>query len=156
MGSFTKERPEKDYDDPKPKVIEQISRDESYIEISKIISLRGTCQRLSVGCVITQDNRIVSTGYNGSLNHHCEKCDIKNKCKDSVHAEANAIAFAAKRGISLEGSKLYCTHTPCYECSKLIIQAGIIEVLYNEFYGSPEGIYLLTKNGIPTMQFIKV
>lgn len=132
--------------------MERISREETYILISKTIAQRGTCQRAKVGCVITRENRIVSTGYNGSLNHHCEECDITHKCKDAIHAEANAITFAAKEGISLKDSKLYCTHAPCYECAKLIIQAGITEVWFDDLYTDPSGLNLLKINGVTVCQ----
>jgi len=127
------------------------SRDAQYLMIADIIGLRGTCLRGKLGCVITQNNRIVSTGYNGSLhgNNYCETtCDTRQPCIDSVHAEANAIAAAARNGIKLEGGTLYCSQTPCYNCAKLIIQAGIKRVVYHTAYRDDSGLALLIEKGI--------
>lgn len=125
-------------------ILSRLSRIETYIAIAIVISMRGTCRRAQVGCVITLENRIISTGYNGSLSDtHCQECDITEKCKDSIHAEANAISFAASVGIALKGATLYCTHSPCYECAKLIKQSGIKDVYYQEKYTTDDGMGLL-------------
>ena len=128
------------------------SREETYIAISLIISLRGTCLRGKNGCVITQENRIVATGYNGRFKGECTEktCDLKTGCVNAVHAEENAIAFAAKQGISLTGSTLYCTSCPCYHCAKLITQAGIYKVVYQQEYRNDEGKILLQSMGVIT------
>lgn len=129
------------------------TRHETYLAIAEVISLRGTCQRAKVGCVITQDNRIVSTGYNGPLGSvECNdtNCNLKEHCKHAVHAEANAIAFAAREGISLKGSTLYCLYSPCVDCARLIIQAGISKVVYREQYIPIDGYRLLISNGLST------
>jgi len=121
------------------------------MSIAFLVSKRGTCQRAKVGCVITQDKRIVATGYNGQILNagECRDiCDITIGCKHAVHAEANAIAFSARLGISLLGSTLYCTHQPCYECAKIIIQAGINKVYYCLPYRITDGIHLLSEAGI--------
>jgi dCMP deaminase len=132
---------------------QRITREAANMAIAHIISMRGTCKRARVGCVITQDNRIVATGYNGGLGlTHCN-CNVDEKCKNSVHAEANAISFAAKIGVSLAGSTLYCTHAPCFECAKLIIQAGIISVVYNKEYTTDPGMFLLQQNGISVTKY---
>lgn len=120
------------------------------MSIAFLVSKRATCERASVGCVIIKDKRIVATGYNGALiDGEClQVCNITEGCKHAVHAEANAIAFSAKLGISLLGSTLYCTHQPCYECAKLIIQSGIVEVYYCLPYRLTEGITLLAEAGV--------
>lgn len=122
-------------------------RDALNMTIAEVISLRGTCQRAKVGCVIVKDGRIISTGYNGSVvpGKHCNElgCDIHSKCKHSVHAEANAISFAAREGLSLKTASLYCTTAPCYECAKLIIQAGITHVYWMAGYTNNEGLDIL-------------
>lgn len=127
------------------------SRDETYLAIAEVIGFRGTCLRGKVGCIITIDNRIISSGYNGPLDaigctHH--NCDLTQKCVKAVHAEANAISFAAKEGIKLKGATLYCKVAPCLECARLIIQSGIIRVLYHEDYKNDLGINLLEINGV--------
>lgn len=127
------------------------SRDQTYMAIAEIIAQRGTCGRAKVGAVICIDNRIISTGYNGppSQAEHCSEkvCDINHSCKRAVHAEVNAIAFAAKEGISTNEGTLYCSYSPCTSCAKLIIQAGIKRVVFNEIYDL-EGINTLMESGI--------
>jgi dCMP deaminase len=133
-----------------------LSRVQTDMAIAHIIAMRGSCRRAKVGCVITRDHRIISTGYNGSLLYKkCLECDISKKCKDAVHAEANAIAFAAKEGIRLNGATLYCTHAPCYECAKLIHQVGIKDVIYEELYETDkaEGIIFLNAHNISAMRY---
>lgn len=129
--------------------LDRLSRIETYLAIAKVISMRGTCRRARVGCVITIENRIVATGYNGSLlDTHCLECNTSEKCKDAIHAEGNAIAFAAKHGIALLGGILYCTHQPCMECAKLIIQAGIKSVMYLEKYTGEDSTHFLRLNNV--------
>lgn len=129
------------------------TRHETYLAIAQIISRRGTCKRAKVGCVITQDNRIVSTGYNGpigSMECNSTHCNLNEHCKHAVHAEANAIAFAAREGISLKHATLYCLYSPCVDCARLIIQAGIIRVVYKNQYIPIDGYTLLIANGVAT------
>jgi len=112
----------------------RISRHEVNLRVAQVVALRGTCLRAKVGAVATIDNRIVATGYNGSLaaQDHCtsETCSPFEHCPNSVHAEANLIAYAAKKGVALEGATIYVTHSPCQKCLELIIQSGIKEVVY--------------------------
>lgn len=122
------------------------SRDFLNLQIAELISQRATCLRAKVGCVITIEGRIISTGYNGTLVGVCNEavCDIKSKCRHAVHAEANAISFAASMGIKLNGATLYCTYCPCYECAKLIAQSGITRVVYmNEYHSMKDTVDLL-------------
>lgn len=126
---------------------ERISRDTLYIATASLMSLRGTCKRMKVGCVITsKDNRIIATGYNGSLDKHCTLCDLSKPCTEAIHAEANAIAYAAKKGIPLDGSIIYCTHSPCLKCAELIIQSGIKKVVYSKPYRDQTPKILLESN----------
>lgn len=102
-------------------------------------SRRATCNRKHVGAVIVKDKRIVSTGYNGSMNGlaHCDDEGhlMKNDhCIRTVHAEANAIVQAARYGAPVDGGAIYTTASPCFPCFKLIVNAGIIGVFYGEFY----------------------
>jgi dCMP deaminase len=142
--------------------VKRIERAVLNMSIAFLISKRGTCHRAQVGAVITKDHRIISTGYNGSLpvaqglnmpEDYCiTNCDIQNACKHAMHAEANAISFAAKQGISLNDATLYCTHQPCYECAKLIIQAGIARVYYCLPYRILDGLDLLNEHDISAVE----
>ena len=117
--------------------------------VARLISARSTCSRAQVGCVIAIDSRIVSTGYNGSpagIQHCWHKDD--EPCRDSVHAEANAIAFAAKFGIAIDGATLYTTISPCKTCAQLIINAGIKKVYYTLIHRDATGIDLLQEANI--------
>lgn len=131
---------------------QRISRNEYYSAVALITSLRSTCGRAQVGCAIVKDGRIISVGYNGSLPNHLQcteaNCKLGEHCKISVHAEANAIAWAAKEGIALKGSSIYCTHLPCLKCTELIIQAGIVEVNYMISYRITDGLEKLKASGI--------
>ena len=100
---------------------------------------RATCLRKKVGAVIVRDRTVLSTGYNGSIRGlpHCEDegCVVEDgHCITTVHAEANAILQAAKNGVSVDGAELYTTASPCWNCFKLIANAGIRTIYYGEFY----------------------
>lgn len=129
-----------------------------FMAIAQVMSLRGTCQRAKVGCIITSpDHRIISSGYNGTLIRapHCTEmgCNLEEKCQHSVHAEANAISFAARFGISLSGSIMFCTTAPCKSCAMLIIQAGVHKVVYLSDYTDNIGIKMLTDHNIGVQQY---
>lgn len=136
--------------------MERISRDELGMSIAELVSQRASCLRGRVGAVITHNHRIVSTGYNGPTHGAvpCTKisCDLNQPCTRAVHAELNAILAAARTGIALEGSTLYCTTSPCLNCAAAIIQAGIRKVYYGKVYRSPDGLALLTSSGIECHQ----
>lgn len=121
---------------------------------------RSTCLRRRVGAVIAQDHRIISQGYNGapSGKPHCtyETCNEHNPCNNTVHAEINAIAFAARYGISTEGATIYTTLAPCLECSKAIINSGIKKVIYESPYRDESGINLLKESGIDTKMYLEL
>ncbi|MHA1806805.1 MAG: deoxycytidylate deaminase, partial [Candidatus Thorarchaeota archaeon] len=116
----------------------RFSRDELLGNIAKLVARRSTCLRSSVGALLAREGRIISMGYNGAPAgmRHCEPetCGPGEQCTRTVHAEANAIAFAAKTGIETNGSTLYTTHSPCNDCAKLLINAGICRVIYWEAY----------------------
>ena len=100
---------------------------------------RSTCPRKHVGAVIVRDKAILSTGYNGSIRQapHCTDvgCLMENShCVRTVHAEANALVQAACHGTRLEGAEIYVTASPCFDCFKLIVNAGIRTIYYGEFY----------------------
>jgi dCMP deaminase len=121
-----------------------------YMNIAGEVSQLSKCSRKKVGAIIVKDNNILSFGYNGTPSGFCNTCEEDNKTKWSVlHAESNAIVKVAKSTNSSSGSTLYCTLSPCRDCSKLIIQAGIVKVVYKEVYeGSTEGLDLMKESGI--------
>ena len=110
-----------------------------FLQLAKMVSNRSTCDRLSVGAVITKDNRILATGYNGSLPGapHCDDVGhllVHGHCKRTVHAEVNAITQAARHGISIEDATIYITHSPCLDCFKVIVASGIKAISFKEAY----------------------
>lgn len=110
-----------------------------FMKIAEQVATRSTCDRRHVGAVIVRDRTILSTGYNGSLpgTPHCDDIghDLENgHCVRTVHAEANAIAQAARNGVRIDGSELYVTHSPCLTCFKLVANSGIKTIYYSEFY----------------------
>lgn len=109
------------------------------MNIAEQVATRSTCDRKHIGAVIVRDKTILSTGYNGSLRGapHCDEIghDMENgHCMRTVHAEANAIAQAAKHGIMIDNAELYVTASPCLTCFKLVANAGISVIYYKEFY----------------------
>lgn len=123
------------------------SRDEVFMNIAITLANRSVCLSKRVGSLITREGRVRSVGYNGPVSgeEHCKECQGK-ACNISVHAEANAIAFAAKEGVSVEGCTLYCTLAPCINCAKLIVQSGIKRVVFLDYYRLDEGITFLSKH----------
>lgn len=124
------------------------------MSMAQNVASLGTCSRLQVGALIVYRARVISTGYNGAPAKmpHCRH-EGNEPCLDSVHAEANAIAFAARLGgAGTEGSTLIVTHAPCLECAKLIINAGIREVIYGQPYRRTEGLELLANAGVIVTQ----
>ena len=128
------------------------SWDEYFLQIVELVGSRGTCDRGRSGCVITKDRRILATGYVGSPVgiEHCDEIGHEmhtvihedghhtNHCIRTSHAEMNAIANAARFGVTLEGATLYCHMTPCYTCAKMLINAGIERVVCNMDYQASE------------------
>ena len=136
--------------------MERPSRDEIIMEVAYAFSRRGTCDRLRVGAAIARDGRVLVTGYNGppaGLPHCDALCTIRHTtgCLVAVHAEANAIAYAARYGISTATADLYTTHLPCLGCSQLIINAGISRVLYRTDYRDHSGLDLLRAASVDIM-----
>lgn len=127
----------------------RISREQMLMEMAIVASRRSTCKRKNVGAIIAREGRPISVGYAGAprgLDHCLEAgCIIgpNGGCIRTTHAEANAITFAARQGIETEGATMYSTVSPCPECAKLIINAGIQKVWYLEEYRIKEGIELL-------------
>lgn len=134
--------------------------DELFLRMAYLMSLRSTCLRLNpgVGVVIVRDKRVIVTGCNGPLkNHHVcspESCDLTSPCIHSIHAEANAIYYAAKEGIPLEGCTMYITHSPCPKCCEAIVQSGIKEIKYGIPFRDTTGLLLLSTHGIKISQVL--
>ncbi len=124
--------------------------DRSYIEMAHVWAKNSYCDRRQVGALIVKDRMIISDGYNGTpsgFENICED-DEGNTKPYVLHAEANAITKVAKSNNSSEGATLYITDSPCVECAKLIIQAGIIRVVYDKKYRITDGLDLLERAGI--------
>lgn len=128
----------------------QHTLDMRYLRMAFIWAENSYCKRRQVGALLVKDNMIISDGFNGTPS------GFPNVCEDEggqthpyvLHAEANAITKVARTGNSSQGSTLYITTSPCMECSKLIIQAGIKRVVYSELYRIADGLKLLEKAGI--------
>ena len=124
--------------------MDRISHDEQMLLHAQVAALRSTCTRLHVGAVLVKDENILSTGRNGTARGlpHCS-CGPEAPCTATVHAEANAVAFAARRGGGTEGATLYATHAPCVRCAGLLINAGIVRVVFLDYYRDEEGLAML-------------
>ena len=147
-----------------PKI--RISKDEYYMKIAEIVSMRSTCLRHKFGCVITKDDQIISTGYNGAVRRskHCIDIGcIRNKLNitsgtrveicEAVHSEQNALLQAGKFA---DGATLYINGTPCKTCSKMIINAGIKKVVIpsKDSYPDKNGLNLLKELCIEILELI--
>lgn len=139
---------------------DRLSWQEYFMNLAMTVSQRGTCDRAYVGClIVNKENRIVSTGYNGSIkgNPHCDEIGHTMRdghCIATIHAEMNALLYCAKEGISVNGCIAYVTHFPCLNCTKSLIQAGISKIYYNNAYRVDDyAIKLLERNKIP---YIKI
>ena len=126
---------------------ERIDWDKYFMSIAILGSIRSSCNRLHVGCVIVKNNRTVSMGYNGFLPgalHNSRIRDNHEQC--TIHAEQNAVADAANRGISLEGCVAYITHYPCINCFKILAASGIKKIIYLHDYKNDQIIEELIKD----------
>ncbi len=130
--------------------IKQEILDKRYLRMARIWAENSYCVRRKVGAIIVKNSMIISDGYNGTpsgFENVCEEEDGLTK-PYVLHAEANAITKVARSNNSSDGATLYVTASPCLECSKLIIQAGIRRVVFNELYRLSDGIDLLRRAGI--------
>ena len=119
---------------------------EYFKELVKLTSTRSSCERLHVGCIFVKDNRIIAQGYNGYISGCKHKSIIQNNHNiATIHAEQNTICDCAKRGVSCNGCIAYITHFPCYNCMKLLISSGIIEINYINDYNNDILVYELAK-----------
>ena len=147
------------------------SFDDIYMQLASNLALRSHCVRAQVGAVLTKDTRIVSLGYNGppAGTHNCDiewpqaGCpkDSKGSCSLALHAEQNAILYAAKNNVTMEGSTLYVTLSPCIACARVIYTTGIKKVFYLNSYAEfkkmdvDEGVEFLKKFGVEVLKFSK-
>lgn len=129
--------------------------DKSYLDMARIWAQNSYCKRKQVGALIVKDRMIISDGYNGTPS------GFENVCEDEtgvtkayvLHAEANAITKVAKSNNSSEDATLYVTASPCIECAKLIIQAGIKRVVFGEEYRIQDGVELLRRAGVEVVKY---
>lgn len=149
------------------------TREQTCMAIARVTALRSTCSRAQVGAVFASEGRPLVAGYNGApkgmphCDHACTctphqhmredgqvedrhdwECPYPRPCKISVHAEANAISWAARHGICLDGSELYTTYTPCWPCAQLLVNVGIARVFAGQLYRDTAGRDLLVSAGI--------
>ncbi|HNY43902.1 MAG: dCMP deaminase family protein [Bacteroidota bacterium] len=129
--------------------------DKHYLEMAAIWAKNSYCKRRQVGALIVKDKMIISDGFNGTPEGFENECEDENdKTKAYVlHAEANAITKVAKSGNNSLGATLYATTSPCIECAKLIIQAGIKRVVYLDDYRNDDGLKLLKRANIEVINF---
>lgn len=148
------------------------SFDEIYMELAQNLARKSHCVKMKVGSVLTKDTRIVSLGYNGppAGTHNCDQewpetgCprDTKGSCSLALHAEQNAILYASKLGVPIDGSTLYVTLSPCLPCARVIFTMGIKKVIYLNSYaeykgiGTDEGVDFLKKFGVEVLQYEQV
>jgi dCMP deaminase len=147
------------------------SFDDIYMDLASTLAKRSHCVKAQVGAVLTKDTRIVSLGYNGppAGTHNCDiewpqdGCprDSKGSCSLALHAEQNAILYAAKNSMSMEGTTLYVTLSPCIACARVIFTTGIKKVFYKDSYAaykglaSDEGVDFLQKFGVEVVKYVK-
>jgi dCMP deaminase len=132
----------------------QFLLDQRYLKMANIWAQNSYCKRRQVGALLVKDQMIISDGYNGTPSGFENICEDENNLTKPyvLHAEANAITKVAKSNNSSEGATMYVTSSPCMECSKLIIQAGIIRVVFTDNYRLEDGINLLKKANIEVVQ----
>ncbi len=153
-------------------ILEKPNFDDIFMELALNLAKRSHCIKAQVGAVLTKDTRIISIGYNGppSGTHNCDEeypehgCprDSKGSCSLALHAEQNAILYAAKNGSSVEGGTIYVTLSPCLACARIIFSMKIRKVVFYKSYSSykgisaDEGVDFLRKFGVDVVQYDKV
>ena len=143
--------------------------DKRFMKLTEEVGSWASCYRRKVGAIIVRDNRVMTTGYNGASSGitscmergEClrEKLNIESGTRAELcyaaHAEQNAIIQAAKYGVKIDGSTLYCTHQPCGICAKMIINAGIVRVVYKEGYPDEFSMRLFNEAGTRVEKFVE-
>jgi len=135
---------------------------DAYMKVAETFANLSTAKRLQVGAIVVKDDRIISIGYNGMPSGWDNCCEDEFQYEDGghefrtkpevLHAESNAIAKVARSPESAEGATLFCTHSPCMDCAKLIYQSGIATVYYKNQYRSQTGIEFLNKSNIEVIK----
>lgn len=146
--------------------MERPSWDEYFIDITRLVARRSTCMRRQVGAVMVKEKNILATGYNGTPSGitHCnvtgclrEQLNVpsgeRHELCRGLHAEQNAIIQAARHGVNIAGSVLYCTDSPCIICTKMLINAGIHKVIYLQGYADQLSMEMLAESGIEACAF---
>ncbi len=141
--------------------------DQYFIEITHLVATRSTCLRRQVGALLVKDRNILATGYNGTPSgiRHCEETGClreqlnvpsgeRHELCRGLHAEQNAIIQAARHGVNIDGSTLYCTTMPCIICTKMLINAGIKRIVYDEGYADELAVEMVTESGMEICQFV--
>jgi len=140
----------------------QLDLDTTYLKMAEVWGQLSKAKRKKVGCLIVKDSQIISDGYNGTPAGYSNECEFvnenflpqaENKLEtkpEVLHAESNALMKLAKSTNSSKDSTIYLTMSPCFDCAKLIIQAGVVRVVYSETYRDQEGIQFLNSNNVIT------
>lgn len=144
------------------------SWDQYFIDITHLVATRTTCLRRQVGALLVKDRNILATGYNGTPSgiRHCEEVGClreqmnvpsgeRHELCRGLHAEQNAIIQAARHGVNIDGATLYCTTMPCIICTKMVINAGIKRIVYEEGYGDKLAGEMLAEAGIELDRFVR-
>jgi dCMP deaminase len=136
----------------------QLAIDKRYLKMARIWASNSYCIRRQVGALLVKDKMIISDGYNGTPSGFENECEDEHDITKSyvLHAEANAITKVAKSNNSSDGSTLYITTSPCVECAKLIIQSGIIRVVFQEKYRITDGLDLLERAEIKLIHIAEI
>ncbi len=148
------------------KLEDRPSWDEYFMTIARQVSERSTCTRRHCGAVIVKDRRMLATGYNGTPKglRHCEEVGclrerlgiasgVNHELCRGIHAEQNAIIQAALHGVAMDGSSIYTTHQPCVLCAKMLINAGVTEIVYGDAYPDPLSEELLDEAGVARRRY---
>ena len=142
------------------------SWDKYFIEITRLVATRSTCLRRGVGALLVKDRNILATGYNGAPSgiSHCSKTGClrerlnvpsgeRHELCRGLHAEQNAIIQAARHGVNIDGATLYCTTMPCVICTKMLINAGIKRVVFDDGYADDLAREMIAESGIEVVHF---
>ena len=149
--------------------MERPSWDEYFMDITSLVARRSTCMRRQVGAVMVKEKNILATGYNGTPSG-IKHCDVTGCLREQLnvpsgerhelcrglHAEQNAIIQAARHGVNISDSVLYCTNSPCIICTKMLINAGIRKVVYLQGYSDSLSLEMLDEAGIEALSFAEV
>jgi len=149
--------------------MERPSWDEYFMDITSLVARRSTCMRRQVGAVMVKEKNILATGYNGTPSG-IKHCDVTGCLREQLnvpsgerhelcrglHAEQNAIIQAARHGVNISDSVLYCTNSPCIICTKMLINAGIRKVVYLQGYSDSLSLEMLDEARIEALSFAEV